>query len=246
MKNNRMYNIELLTVLFSCDRSIFLNKTISSFYYHMQYYEPKIKFSFYFVDSGTSDRLNYIEKYNIKNIFFMNPNHYIYAYKMFWTYLHGEFVLFLEDDRPFIRRIENSIIYSNFLEEAILILKINKVVKGITFKNDYPGNITFKNIKTYLGIHILCIVKQPVGNYFYVNGPSIYNIKDLLQVNNFISESDVAFNFMNFKWYTGFTFKGIKCQDKNTFTSACQGISKHLGKGYSTYAGKSICKNYMY
>lgn len=133
----------------------------------MNNYEKKVKYNLYFVDSGTIDRLYFVELYSIKNTFFLNPTSADYTYNMFFTYLHGKYVLFLEDDRPF-KRIEKNIIYSNFVEEAILMLKKNKIVKGITFKND----------------------NQPWRNYYYVNGPSVYNIKYLLNIKSFISESN--------------------------------------------------------
>lgn len=239
-------NIKILTVLFSCDRNELLNRTISSFFEHMSKYDKNIKFNFYFVDSGTSNRVNYVKKYSIKNYFFLNPSNPEYTYNMFWSYLHGDFALFLEDDRPFIKSIEKSIIYNNFVEEAILILKKYKIVKGITFKNDYCGNISVKNIVTSLGKHILCIIVNPVENYYYVNGPSVYNIKYLLKTGNFESELHMAKTFRDLKWYTGFTFKGLKCKSNDIFKTSCQRITDHLGIVHSTKGRRVICKNYMY
>lgn len=200
----------------------------------------------FIVDCGTSERSTYVEIYRIKNTFYMNPNNPEYTYNMFWSYLYGEFVLFLEDDRPFINNIEHNIIHSNFIEESILILRKNNNVKGITFKEDYYGNVITKNIKTHLGVHKLCIVTNPLGNYYYVNGPSVQNVRYLLKVNNFFSEIYMARLFMSLKWYTGFTYKGLKCNNNNSFTALCQGVSIHLGRGYSTKIKRNICKNYMY
>lgn len=144
---------------------------------------------------------------------------------MFFTYLHGKYVLFLEDDRPF-KRIEKNIIYSNFVEEAILMLKKNKIVKGITFKND----------------------NQPWRNYYYVNGPSVYNIKYLLNIKSFISESNMAAMFRKLQWYNGFTYKGIKFKFKDNLqqnVNLKDILNSHLGIGYSTQHRKR-CRNYMY
>lgn len=239
-------NLKLLTVLFSCDRSSFLNKTIRSYFIHMNNYEPKIIYNLYFVDSGTYDRLNYVEYYNIKNTFYLNPSHYKYIYTMFWSYLHGEYILFLEDDRPFIESIERHIIYSNFVEESILILKSSELVKGITLKRDNPGYVRTLNVKTYLGNHILCIIEKPWANYYFSNGPSIYSIKHLLKTDNYISEEYMGKLFKKLKWYTGFTYKALQCKTKNNFSSECQGVSIHLGIGYSTQQKNNICRNYMY
>lgn len=238
-------NTKLLTVLFACDRNDYLNITLNSFFNHINKYERIIVVYFYLVDSGTSTRLFYIEKYNIKNYFFLNPTNPEYTYNMFWSYLHGEFVLFLEDDRPFIKNIEKKIFYPNFIDESILILKIYKYVKGIILKQDRYGNITTKEIKTSLGSHTLCILINPPLGYYYANGPAVYNVKYLLQTVNFVSERYMARMFYKLKWFTGFTYKGIRCKSQSILTTACQGISLHLNS--KTTQGKSnICKNYMY
>lgn len=242
----KIYYLELLAVLFSCDRDELLNITLTNFFCHMKYYEPNVIFNFYFIDSGTSNRKYYVKYYNIKNYFYMNPTNPEFTYNMFWSYLYGDFVLFLEDDRPFIRNIERKIIYSNFIEESILVLKQNEYVKGITFKKDVSLNVTTMNIKTYLGYHLLCIIQKPIWQYYYSNGPSVYNTKFLLKTGDFISENIMALKFMRLKWYTGFTYKGIKCKSQNILSTKCQGISIHLGVGYSTKRQKNICKNYLY
>lgn len=94
--------IKILAVMFSCDRNILLNNILESVMYHIKKYERNIDCNFHFVDSGTAQRHYYVKRYNLKNTFFMNPTDPENAYKMFWSYLHGSFALFLEDDRPFI------------------------------------------------------------------------------------------------------------------------------------------------
>lgn len=240
--------IDLLTVLFSCDRSKFLNISISSFYHHVQIYENKINIIFNFIDSGTKDRMIYVQKYNIKNYFFMNPNDPEYSYRVFWSYLHGEFVLFLEDDRPFIRNIEEIIYYPNFIEESILVLNSTNEVKGIILKRDGVGKIYKKEILTYLGKHVVCILIKPPQNYFYTNGPSIYKVKYLLQAGVFLSEYLMANKFQRLTWYTGFTYKGIHCNTTNIYTTNCQGVSYHFGKEYSTLnmTKRKVCRVALY
>lgn len=247
LNHKNIYYLKLLTVLFSCDRSMLLNKTITNFFDHMKYYEPHVKYNLYFVDSGTLDRLKYIQHFRIRNIFFLNPTDPEYTYNMFWSYLHDEYVLFLEDDRPFIKGIERNVIYTNFIEESILILKTKKHVKGITFKKDVSISSTILNVKTYLGNHILCVIKVPIYNfYYYSNGPAVYGVKYLLKTGNFISENHMAKVFKEFKWYIGYTYKGIICKSHHNISAECQGISNHLGGRISTKHKNSICKKFMY
>lgn len=245
-RNNR--NIGLLTVLFSFDRSKLLNITFSSFFHHIYKYEKKTIINFHFVDSGTPDRLEYINKYNIKNVFYMNPNHAEYSYGMFWSYLHGSFILFMEDDWPFIRNIETHIFHPNFIEESILILQKTNLVKGIILKRDRIGKCIKRYIKTSIGDHILCILIKPPLNFYYVNGPSIYKIDHLLQTGYFESELAMSFKFKQKKWYTGFTYKGINCSKTNPYTTKCQGVAYHMGKKYSTLNAKNrkVCNSYLY
>lgn len=238
------YKLKLLTVLFSCDRSNYLNITITTFYNHIHYYEPNIISNFHFVDSGTINRLEYVKQFKIKNIFFLNPTDPELTYNMFWTYLHGGFVLFLEDDRPFNKNIEKYIIYPNFIEESILILRKTNEVKGILLRNK-DGISSIKYIKTYLGNHILWVIKYPSSGFYYINSPAIYNIKYLKKTNYFNSEKLMNRKFRKLKWYTGITFKGLKCKSNKT-SAACQGVSYHLGKTYSTKSKRNICKVYMF
>lgn len=244
--NNKNENyLKLLVVLFSCDRTDFLNQTISSFYYHMRNYESNIIFNFYFVDSGTSNRLEYVEEYSIKNTIFMNPNGPHYGYEIIWSYLHGKYILLLEDDRVFIKNIEKKIFYPNFIEESILILDETDEIKGIVLKTDPPSISEIKTIKTNIGNHTLCVLKHPPWGYYYVNGPAIYSIKYLLQVGPYISENNMAGMFNRLKWYIGFTYKGIKCNESILMTLKCQGLTIHLGEKKSTLTGK-MCRYSMY
>lgn len=238
-------NLYLLVVLFSCDRNDFLNQTIRSFYYHMRNYEPNVLFNIYFVDSGTSNRLDYVKEYSIKNTYFLNPTNPEYTYDMFWSYLYGKYVLFLEDDRPFTQNIEKQIFYPNFIEESILILDKTDEVKGIMLKDEYPGKSEIKTIKTKLGHHTLCVLKHPPWGYYYGNGPAIYGIKYLLQTGDFISENNMAGTFGRLKWYVGFTYKGLKCNESILMTLACQNLTDHLGEKKSTKSG-GMCRTSMY
>lgn len=236
----------LLAVLFSCDRSEYLNKTILSFFSHMKKYEPNIRTNFYFVDSGTPDRLQYVKDYRILNTFFMNPNNPEYAYDMFYSYLHGNFVLFLEDDRPFVANIEKKIFYPNFIEESILILQKTDEVKGMILKIDQESVCENKTIITKLGVHELGILKNPPYGYYYCNGPAVYNIKYLKQIPDFISENNMASTFSRLKWYIGFTYKGLDCDISIRMTTKCQGVSEHIGIKNSTQSSYTICINSMY
>lgn len=148
--NRAIIETSLLAAIFSCDRSDFLNTSLYSFFYHVKNYEKRILVNFHFIDSGTNNRNYFVKYYKIENSFFMNPNDPEFSYRLFWSYLHSEFVLFLEDDRPFINNIEKHIIYPNYLEEAILILKRTNIVKGIILKRDGIGRVRKKRIKTKL------------------------------------------------------------------------------------------------
>lgn len=62
----------------------------------------------------------------------MNPNDPEYSYGVFYRYMYGNYVLFLEDDRPFTLGIERKIINPNFIEEAIILLKNLKEIVTLT------------------------------------------------------------------------------------------------------------------
>lgn len=238
--------INILTALFSCDRSSILNKTIQSLFLHLYKYEKNIYINFNFIDSGTPNRYSFVDKYLIENYFFMNPNNPEYSYGMFFTYLHGSFVLLLEDDFPFIDKIEQKIIYPNFIEEAVLVLNKLKSVKGIILRKDRLGKVKILNVTSKLGNHIVCILTNPPLNYYYTNGPAIYKVRSLLSVKYFKSEYLMANSFRIRKWYTAFTYRGISCSKRYLFTTQCQGLSTHLGYK-STQGGKhNICITSLY
>lgn len=240
--------VKLLTALFSCDRLSLLNYTLLSFFRHISIYEPNIFIDFYFLDSGSPNRTDIVNEYRIDNVFYMNPNYYTYSYGVFWSYLHGSYVLFLEDDRPFIINIEKKLIYPNYVEEAILVLKMTNDVAGILLKDDRYGRIKTKIINTYLGKHLLCILTVPPMNMYFTNGPAVYKVKTLLKTGCYISEEHIAKVFEKKKWFTGFMYRGLKNRNINkTFTSLCQAVSIHNGWKKSTQKkNRSICTTSYY
>lgn len=118
-------------------------------------------------------------------------------------------------------------------------------MKGIMLKTDNPGKSEIKTIKTILGKHTLCVLKHPPWGYYYANGPAIYSIKYLLKAGPYISENNMAGTFGRLKWYVGFSYKGIKCNESILMTLKCQGLTIHLGENKSTKSGAS-CITSMY
>lgn len=181
----------------------------------------------------------------------MNPNTYEYSYGLIWSYIHGEFVLFLEDDRPFRLGIERFIIYPNYIEEATLLLKKINELKGILFK-EYPTTATKTlNITTSLGQHILKVILKPPHDYFFTNGPAIYRVSDLLKTGNYISENNIAKYFKANRWYTGFTYKRLSCKETiiikdEIYSSTCQGVSYHFDSSSTRYSNRKVCKISLY
>lgn len=237
--------LKLLTALFSCDRKSYLNLTLYSFFRHIRMYERNINLNFNFIDSGTYDRNHYVKEYKIRNVFYMNPNDPEYAYSLFWSYLHDSFVLFLEDDRPFILDIEKKLDIPYYIEEAIEVLTKTDIVKGITLRKDAIGDTLNKTIITRFGNITLCIMA--FTSYYYSNGPAVYRVKELKLAGSFSSEVKMARLFRKRKWYTGFTYKGIKCINNDIYNTNCQGLSYHMGYNISTQPHKrKVCKVSLY
>lgn len=228
-------NFSILIFLFSCNRELYLNKTINSIFYHLYKYDYNISFTFIYSDSGTKNRDYIIKKYNLVNVFYMNPSSYNYVYRIAFSYLYKKYVLFLEDDRPFVEDIEERIIYRNFIEEGLAILDITSSVYGITFKPDISSEIKIIRIKSYLGYHILCIAIKPNNDYYFVNGPTLYKTKYLKLLKDYINEHSTALSIKNHSIYYGYTYKNLTCLN-NFFSIKCQSVSVHLdrNKTYST------------
>lgn len=176
----------------------------------------------------------------------MNPTKDNYVYNIAFSMLYLEYVLFMEDDRPFILDIESKIIYKNYIEEAVLVMNSLKNIYGITFKPDIPGDIIVKKVNTALGEHILCILYRPKADYYYVNGPTIYITKYLKLLKNYINEHSTALFFKKLNIYNAYTYKNISC-NSNKFSIVCQSASLHLDydRKFSTNKNNR-CKNYMY
>lgn len=247
------YNIKekkfsILIFLFSCNRELYLNKTINSIFYHLYKYDFNISFTFIYSDSGTKNRDYIIKKYKLLNVFYMNPSRYNYVYRIAFSFLYKKYVLFLEDDRPFIEKIEQQITYKNFIEEGLAILDISSSVYGITFKADISSVIKIIRIKSYLGYHILCIAIKPNNDYYFVNGPTLYKTKYLKLLKDYINEHETALSLKNHSIYYGYTYKNLSCLG-NYFSIKCQSVSIHLdiNKTYSTNKRKlNQCNIFLY
>lgn len=237
----KKFNNLLLITIVSCNRFIYLNRTVYLLTKHIQNYEESLLYTILFIDQGTKQRYKLIKQYNIFNSFLMNPSKYSYSFNLIFSYLYTKYLFILEEDWNVIEDIEKKIYHPSFIEESILILDYNKQIYGILLRELRDIHVNYSlNVRTTMGkhlVHILCNMKE---RYSFTNGACIYRCANLAKVKIYKSEGEVSNYFKEKNYKLGFTYKGRKGKYNS---SREQSVMIHIGKN-STKSG--LCNISLY
>lgn len=219
-KANSKYNI--IISIISCNRIYYLNLSISSIVNHIKLYENNLHFTFIILDQGTPYREYVVNKYNIKNVFYMNPSGYSYSFKILFTYLYTNYVLLLEEDWIVIKNIEKLIRYSNFIYTSMLILSNTKVIYGLYMREHQIGYST-KRMDQRLNITYYEVYK-PWKGCCYTNGASLYKSKYLKKMGYGKTERNTVDQCIKLNYHIGYiNWEYLKTPNSITYPF------KHIG-----------------
>lgn len=242
--NNRLTTTQRFIIyISSCNRFYYLNITINSIINHMTIYES-ILYHIILFDQGTIEVYNnyFIKNKHIFNIFYMNPNGYIYTYNIIFSYLYSKYVLLIDDDRPIRVNIEKYLQYSNFLSVSMNIMDSIKDIYGVILKREGDGNVTCFKKKFKSKTIRYCKVEKAFVGYYFSNGASIYRTSELKRVKEYLAENIVARFFSNTKYRMAYLLLNDTC---NSVSNKCNFIIDHIGKN-SSLRNKNICTVFLY
>lgn len=209
----------------------------------MTIYES-ISYHIVLYDQGTVELHSelFINNKHIYNIFYMNPNGYIYTYNIIFSYLYSKYVLLIDDDRPVRNNIEKDLKYTNFFSISLSVMDKNKDIYGIILKSEGDGNITcYNNIINSHTIRFCKVEKGYIG-YYYSNGASIYRTNELKKVKEYLGERYVAQYFGGTKYRMAYLLLNKMCKYRS---NRCHFLFDHIGRN-STLQNRNICSIYMY
>lgn len=223
-----MNNYFLLIAIISCNRYIYLNRTLYTALKHIKTYERQLNYNFYLFDQGTLQRYTLTSKYGIFNSFYMNPSTYSLSFNILFSYLYSKYLFILEEDWEVKHNIEQFIYYPSFILEAMLVLENYKNVYGILLREIRDIDVNYStNVLTDMGIHKLNVLTNMKDRYTFTNGACIYRCSDLLNIKIYKSEYEVSQFFKKRDYRLGFTYKGKIGRDNSTNQ---QSVMMHIGK----------------
>lgn len=234
---------KFLIYISSCNRFDYLNKTIHSFVNHMTLYE-NISYHIVVFDQGTVEfRYSYNIKNNqIYNIFFMNPNGYIYTYDVIFSYFYSEYVLLIDDDRPIRENIEKYLKYTNFISISLGVMDKNEDIFGVILKSEGDGKVKCSILNVDNKDIRYCKVEKAFLGFYYSNGASIYKSNILKRIETYTGEQELANYFATTNYRMAYLLLNNQC---NSISNLCNYLCDHIGIK-SALKNINICSLYLY